>query len=206
MARRSAKLLGLRRKAKKEGWLKYVREGAGEEADERAMLNGCRFSQRRADHICEFVDKYATLTEGEWKGQPFTLLPWQEKFLQESFGWVQWSHEWERWVRRFRFLYAELPKKSGKTPLLATLSNYLLFADTERQVNVYLAATTRKQAERCLIHAVRQVRNNSSLAQAATIRKIEGFHSITYKDNTAQVVAADPASADGVNGHCLADE
>ncbi len=38
------------------------------------------------------------------------------------------------------------------------------------------------------------------------IKKLEGFNSIEAGDNHWNVVAADPESADGVNGHCLADE
>ncbi len=204
---RSAKLVALKAKARREGWLRYVRVGEGEEADERAILAGCRFDPRRADHWLEFADKYGTLTEGPWKGKPFTLLPWQQDATARFFGWVKFNEEWDQEVRRFRFLYLEVPKKNGKTPLLSLIGNYLLFGDSwDRQINLYLAATTRKQAERCLTHAIRQIRNRDELGQVAKIKKLEGFSQIEYGDNTWNVVAADPDSADGVNGHCLADE
>ncbi len=44
------------------------------------------------------------------------------------------------------------------------------------------------------------------LSAVAKIKKLEGFSQIEYGDNHWNVVAADPDSADGVNGHCLADE
>jgi phage terminase large subunit-like protein len=117
---KSAKLLALRGKAKREGWLKYIRQGEGEEADERAMLNGCRYDPRRAEHWLEFADKYGTLTEGPWKGKPFRLLPWQADSTARFFGWVKFNDEWESEVRRFRFLYLEVPKKNGKALALDT--------------------------------------------------------------------------------------
>ena len=208
----SAKIVGLRAKAKREGWLSCIRQGQGEEADERAMLAGCRFDLRRRDHWLEFADNYGTLTEGAWRGKKFRLLDWQARDTGALFGWVKPSTEWGYDVRRFRIWFAELPKKQGKTPLLSLIGNYLFFADcfnpdgTPRQINLYNAATTRKQADRLLTHSIRQIKNSPELSAVANIRTLEGFGNITYQDNEWGVVAADPASADGVNGHCLADE
>lgn len=205
--RQTTKLLQLKNQAKRAGWLKYLRQGEGEEADERALLAGCYFDPRRADHWLRFADRYGTLTEGAWKGKPFRLLDWQATSTSRLFGWMKVHPEWGYAVRRFRYFYLEVPKKNGKTPLLSLIGNYLLFGDSwDRQINLYLAATTRKQAERCLLHAIRQVRNAPALDDVAEIKKLEGFYSIEYGDNAWNVVAADPDSADGVNGHCLADE
>lgn len=208
----STDLIALRSKAKREGWLKYIRQGEGEEADERAMLNGCVFDVRRAEHWLNFADQFGTLTEGVWRGQPFRLLPWQVTCSSQFFGWVRYSEEWGFDVRRFRMWYLELPKKNGKTPFLSLLGNYLLFADAinadgnARQIALYLAATTRKQAQKCLMHAIRQIRNSDALSEVSKIIKQEGFYTVEYGDSTWEVLAADAASADGVNGHCLADE
>jgi phage terminase large subunit-like protein len=204
---KSATLIELRRKAKRQGWAKWIRQGEGEQADEMAILDGCRFSLKRAQHVVDFFERYGVLTEGSFKGHDFRLLPWQHDWLFRAFGWLSWSPEWESWLRRFRYLYLEVPKKNGKTPLLATLGNYLLFADSHgRQVNQFLAATTRKQAERCLKHAIRAYKYRDDLAELAVPKKLEGFYQVEYGDNLWEVVAADPASADGVNGHVLADE
>jgi phage terminase large subunit-like protein len=207
MKRQSTKLIELKNQAKRKGWLKWLRQGPGEESDERALLNGCRFSVKRANHWFDFVDRHGTLTEGPWKGKPFELLDWQRNDSGRIFGWLRWSNEWQCWVRRFNWAYIEAPKKQGKTPYLATVGNYLFFADSyDRQVNLYLAATTRKQAQRVIVHSKRQIENDEQLKSVATILKEEGFITINFGDNRWEVVAADPDSADGVNGHCLADE
>lgn len=203
----STRLLECIRRAKREGWYRIVRQGVGQEADERAMLAGCRVDLHRVDHWLEYADRYGTLTEGPWNGQPFRLLDWQVQCSERVFGWVKMNPEWGHEVRRFRFWYEEIPKKNGKTPFLSLIGNYLLFGDSwERQINLFLAATTRKQAERCLLHSIRQIRNRPDLLAVADLKKLEGFWSIEYGDNHWNVVAADPESADGVNGHCLADE
>lgn len=208
MARRqTTKLIELKNRAKREGWLKHLRRGLGEEADEQALMAGCRFDLRRANHVVEFFARFGSLTEGAFAGQPFDLLDWQRDWLMTAFGWVKPSPEWGCDVRRFRYVYLEVPKKNGKTPLAATLGNYLLFGDSHgRQINMHVAATTRKQAERLLVHSIRQVRANPALDAAGSIRKLEGFYQLGYGESLWSVLAADPESADGINGHVIADE
>jgi len=206
-ARGSAKLIAGKAKAQREGWSKWIRTGDGEEADERAILNGCWFDTRRAEHWLEFAERYGTLTEGAYKGKKFDLLEWQSTHTGRLFGWVKHSNEWGFPVRRFKRFYLEIPKKNGKTPLISLIGNYLLFADSyDRQINLFTAATTRKQAEKVLVHAVRQVRNSDELSEVATVKKLEGFYTMACGDNEWFVLAADAASSDGVNGHLLADE
>ena len=184
-----------------------MRKGAGEEADERALLAGYWFDESRAQHFFDFVKEYGTLTEGAFAGQPFELQTWQRLDCGRVFGWLGESPEWGQPVRRFRYWYEELPKKNGKTPLAAVVANYLFFGDSAgRQINQHTVATTKKQAERLNTHAINQIRNSRELNAAADIKKLEGFQCITYGRNVWNVLAADPASADGVNGHIIADE
>lgn len=176
------------------------------------MLNGCYFNVRRADHWFEFADEFGTLTEGDFRGKPFRLLPWQAENSGRFFGWCQWSDEWQAEVRRFRMFYLEVSKKQGKTPYLSLIGNYLFFADCvksngePRQINQYTTATTRKQAARLLEHSIRQIEHNDQLREVCKITKQEGFKTIEYGFNRWETIAANPSSADGVNGHCLADE
>ncbi len=196
-ARGSNKLLALRAKAKREGWHKWIRQGDGEAADERAMLNGCWVESRRIDHWLEFVDEYGTLTEGAFAGKKFDLLDWQATDTSRLFGWVKHSKEWNQIVRRFRFWYEEVPKKNGKTPLLSLIGNYLMFADAdERQINCYLAATTRKQGRAMLGPCDTADQESSGHDGDGKHQKAEGFYSVQYEENLWTVVAADPESAD----------
>ena len=153
------------------------------------------------------IEKFGYLTEGEWAGKLIRLMPWQHDWLYRAFGWIRYDEERNQWLRRFRWLYLEVPKKSGKTPMMATLGNYLLFADSvERQVNQFVAATTKIQAERLLKHAIRAVKCWEDWTSYAQIKKLEGFSSIHYGDNVWSVLPADETSTDGINGHIIADE
>jgi hypothetical protein len=112
--RKSTKLIELKNRARRQGWLKWLRKGPGEEADERALAAGCWFDVRRGQHVVDFADRFGTLTEGAFQGRHFDLLPWQYESLQRMFGWVKPSPEWGYPVRRHRYCYLEIPKKTEK--------------------------------------------------------------------------------------------
>ena len=210
MARRrqSTKLIELKNKARRKGWLKWLRKGEGEEADERALLNGCWFVPQRGQHVIEWASKYAVLTEGAWRGKPFELLDWQVDFLMRLFGWVRYSSEWERIVRRFRWAYLEVPKKNGKSPLMALVGAYLLFGDGNQSTKNFSVATSKKQAKIVHSHAVGMCQVSPELAAVSKVRTEDGFKAIDYPATGSvwSIAAADAATADGVNGNCLADE
>jgi phage terminase large subunit-like protein len=90
------------------------------EADERAAANGCRFDESRAAHMLEFCENNFRLYEGEYAGQLVRLMPWQIEVLSRIFGWVHFSPDWDREVRRFRKASIWIPKKNGKALALDT--------------------------------------------------------------------------------------
>ena len=80
-------------------------------------------------------------TDGKWAGQPFNLLPWQEKIIRDVFGTLRVDG-----TRQYRELYIEIPKKNGKSELGAGFALKLLSADGENRPQVYSAASDRDQA------------------------------------------------------------
>jgi hypothetical protein len=147
LRRQSTKLLDLKRHARNRGWLKWLRTGEGEEADERALLSGHWFNPERGEHAVQWIERYCKLVEGAWRGHDFRLLDWQWDLLMRLFGWVRWSSEWERFVRRFRWLYLEVPKKNGKSPTGAYVGLYTLCADGEFGAGTCAAATAASASE-----------------------------------------------------------
>ncbi len=47
-------------------------------ADERAKDNGCLIDPVRAQHVLDFFSGHVRLYEGEFAGQPFELMKWQQ--------------------------------------------------------------------------------------------------------------------------------
>lgn len=208
MRRQSTRLLELKRHAKLRGWARWIRQGEGQEADERAMLNGCWFNPARGAHAVDWIERYCRLVEGAWRGKPFHLQDWQWDLLMRLFGWVRESTEWERIVRRFRWMYLEVPKKNGKSPLLAAIGAYLLMGDGAVSSRIYSVATSKKQA--CIVHgaAIQMFQASPELRDVTRVRTEDGYKVVECPKTGSKwsIAAADAKTADGVNGHCLADE
>jgi len=119
---RIAKLPAVKAKAKREGWLKWIRS----EADERAALRGCYFSPWHAERVETFCSTFCCHSKGQWAGSPFELLRWQrDDLVWPLFGWMRADGS-----RRYRRAYIEVAKKNGKSALVSALGLYLLIADS----------------------------------------------------------------------------
>lgn len=108
------------------------------------------FDAALADRVCGFFPKYCSHSKGEFAGLPFQPIDYQTQLiLRPIFGWVD-----EDGLRRFRKAYIEIPKKNGKTQLIAGLALYMLMGDNEPGAEVYVAAADRDQA-RILFNAAK---------------------------------------------------
>jgi len=81
------------------------------------------------------------LNGGDFEGNPFELLPWQRFVVGSNFGWKR-----DDGYRRFRVVYVETAKGSGKSPLAAGVGMKGLVADGEPRAEIYAAATKKDQA------------------------------------------------------------
>ena len=199
------RLAAVRARAKREGWLPWIRC----EADERFALEGGWFDPVRANHVVDFGRNFLVHTEGStWVGQPFELMTWQrERLFMPLFGWVHHSEEWRGVVRRFRQAYVQVPKKNGKSPTGAYVGLYMLCGDGEFGANVFSVATSRDQASIVHGHAVRMVQSSDVLSKALKINLTT--KKISYPDTFSSyaVLGAAPRRNEGWNGHaCVADE
>lgn len=94
-----------------------------------------------AQRAIDFFAQVLRLNGGEHEGVPFILLPWQAFIVGSLFGWKAPDG-----FRRFRMVYVESGKGSGKSPLAAGVGLYCLTADKEPRAEVYAAATKKDQA------------------------------------------------------------
>ena len=133
-------------------------------ADEKAAKAGMRFDAERAAFACQWIEDQCCLYEGDQAGQPLTLLPFQREFVSRLFGWVRWSQEWGKWVRRFTHAAFWAPKKQGKSPLCAAVNLYLLCGDGEPGQKVYQAAKNGDQARIAQKHAFNMVKQSPKLS------------------------------------------
>jgi phage terminase large subunit-like protein len=99
----------------------------------------------RPDDGGDVIDFVACLkhVKGESAGRPFVLSPWQVWLVLVLFSWKRID---DLHLRRYRRLFLECGKSSGKTALSSALMLYLLSADNEGGAEVVCAARATTQA------------------------------------------------------------
>lgn len=108
---------------------------------ERGAERGLHFDKAAAQRAIDYFRHVLRLNGGEFEGQPFELLDWQQFIVGSLMGW-KGADGW----RRFRVAYVETAKGSGKSPLAAGLGMYGLTSDDEPRAEIYAAATKKDQA------------------------------------------------------------
>ena len=124
------------------------------------------FDQDAAERACEFIELLPH-TKGKWakRGERLRLEAWECFILACVFGWKRRKNG----MRRFRELYAELPRKNGKSQFGAGIGLYMLIADDEAGAEVYSGATTEKQAWEVFGPARQMIERTPGLRDAAGI-------------------------------------
>lgn len=157
-----------------------------------------RFDPTLADRACAFFPRFCSHSKGAFAGQAFTPLDYQTQLiLRPLFGWVDQAGR-----RRFRKAYIQIPKKNGKTQLIAGLALYMLLADGEPGAEVYVAAADREQARILFNAAKAMVEANPQLKKRCVVYRNQ---IVRADDPTAffQVLSAEAATKHGPNIHCL---
>lgn len=170
-------------------------------SDRAAIAAGCYFDQAAADHVCGFVETFLRHSIGQrWAAKPFLLQPWQRDYLSRLFGWKRANG-----FRRFRETYLEVPKKNGKSSMLAAVALYLIFE--EPGAEVYVGAVNRKQARIVFAECSRMVAASPALRRHLHV--IDTHATITFPrmNGKLEAMSADVAGKDGLNASgCILDE
>lgn len=165
------------------------------------------FDQAEATRAIRFFETIRH-SKGRWRGKRFKLGPWQAFIIGSVYGWKRcpvkedsgrpdWSIPREKWPRRFRTAYPEIPRKNGKSTLGAGVGLKGLAADREGAPEVYAAATKREQARIVWNEAVRMARQTPALRQRMRIFR----NSLEYPKNDGIFlpISSDASTADGLN-------
>lgn len=131
-------------------------------------------------------------SKGEWAGKPLVLTPWQGFVVGSVFGWLR-----KDGTRRFRTVYQEVPRKNGKSTMLAGIGLYMLVADGEPGAEIYAAATKKEQARIIFDEAKRMVRSSSVLG--SRVRSYKLNLSIERTSSKFEPLSADEKTLDGLN-------
>lgn len=180
-------------------------------SDERAAANGCRFDEARGQFVCEWIETYCKLYEGEWAGQKLKLLDWARDVTLRLFGWVRHAKQWGREVRRFRQASIWVAKKNAKSPTLAAWGLYLLCGDGEQGQKVFFGAKDGKQARDIAgKHVVEMLRQSDELQDESKLNL--STLQLTHLPTRSVMVPLSSSNArtqeskEGLNGSVLVDE
>lgn len=158
-----------------------------------------RFDAEQANRVCKWFPSYCSHSKGEFVGKRFALLDYQmQLILRPLFGWVRA----EDGLRRFQKAFIEIPKKNGKTQLIAGLALYMLLADGEPGAEVYVAASDTDQARILFGAAKSMVQSHPSLQKRLIIYRNE----IRRRDDETaffKVLSSEAKGKHGFNIHCL---
>jgi len=122
------------------------------------------FDEAAARKAIDFFAELLRHEKGRFAGKPFVLLPWQQAIVANLFGWKRPDG-----TRRFRQAYIEVPRKNGKTQLIAGIGLFMLFCDGERGAEIYCCASDRAQAGLAGNAARGMVRAESELASRSEV-------------------------------------
>ena len=87
---------------------------------------GLYFDQEEGQRFVSFFQRFLHHSKGQWAGQPFTLLPWQQFMISSLFGWKRSDG-----TRRFRTLFCAVGRKNGKSATCSGLGLAMLDFDQE---------------------------------------------------------------------------
>lgn len=153
------------------------------------------YSPEIADGAVRFLSSLPHV-KGDKAGQLLVLEDWQEDYVRKLFGTLRSNGR-----RLYRESYAEVPRKNGKSLLMAGIALYLLFADNEPGAEVYSAATTKEQACEVYDPAVAMVRQTPWLAKRCRIYRSPKMIYVESTNSKFLPIVADEAQAHGKNPH-----
>lgn len=95
---------------------------------------------------------------GDYAGRPFKLRPWQEAPLRKLFGTIRPDG-----LRQYRKTFWALPRKQGKTEVVAGGGLYLLMGQGKARRRIYTASGDKEQASLIFKAAAEMVRADPAL-------------------------------------------
>jgi len=170
--------------------------------DRPEWVDGYTFDAEAADRPCQFVQTLCRVPSRDGgPPQRMRLIDWQrDRVIHPLFGWKRPDGR-----LRYRRAGVFVPKKNGKSFLMAAVAQYLLTAHFPI-ADVYLAAVDRLQARE--IYRVVAKFVNASPQLSKLLEVIDSKSLIRNRDhgNVLRCLSADAYRNEGLNGSVIIDE
>ena len=153
-----------------------------------------------ADFTVKFIE---CLKHGDdYAGVPFTLLPWQREAIEEFYGELRETEDGE-WIRKYQYLYLEIPKKNGKSELAAALGLYHTFADGVKYGEVYCVAADKANASIIFSAAIAMINQSPYLKKRCKLRESTKEIVDTASGTKMKVLSSEAYSKHGYKPTCV---
>lgn len=155
------------------------------------------FSQKHAQHIFDFAEKFCKHTKGEFAGKPIKLELWQKFIFGSLMGWRKKDTN----CRRFNISYVQIARKNGKSTMISVLLLYMFYCDKEPGAEIYTASVKKDTAKIVWLDCMRMIKANKSLKKGV---KIQESLSTLWKQNSVIKALSADSGQDGLNIHAYA--
>lgn len=179
-----------------------ARSRAASGRDRPEWVEGYTFDAEAADRPCQFVETLCRVPSRDGGSpQRMRLIDWQrDRVIHPLFGWKR-----DDGRLRYRRAGVFVPKKNGKSFLMASVAQYLLTAHFPI-ADVYLAAVDRLQAREIYRVVAKFVQASPQLSKLLEV--IDSKSLIRNRDhgNVLRCLSADAYRNEGLNGSVIIDE
>lgn len=157
-----------------------------------------KFDASRGGKVCAFLERFEHV-KGKWalRRERIHLEPWELFIVCSLFGWV---HK-QTGFRRFREARIFVPRKNGKTVLIAGIALYMLVGDGEPGAEVYCGASNERQANEVFSPATKMARRAEGFKEWFGITI--GKRSMYVLDEGSKFETVIGAPGDGPSPHCF---
>jgi len=154
------------------------------------------FDYEAATLVIDFFLECIRHVKGAQAGDLIKLEEWQMAILANIFGWKRPDG-----TRRFREVFIFVPRKNGKTTLIAGIVLYLLFCDGEQGAEIYSAAADREQAALIYEQAKGMLSADDDLRLIGTVHK--SYKSIVHEasNSSYKAISSEVETKHGYNAH-----
>lgn len=158
------------------------------------------FDEKAAARAVRFIETFCRHYLGDLAGELMILEPWQKWIVEELFGWKRSDGR-----RRYRKAFIMIPRKNGKTQLIAAIALYLMMADGEPGAKIFAAAADKEQARLLFDAAAMMIQQDDTLSEECVLLKDSFKYPATQ--SVTQVLSSTPKTKHGLNAHgVLLDE
>jgi phage terminase large subunit-like protein len=154
--------------------------------------DGFTFDPDAAEFAIAFFEECLTHVKGALAGKPFLLEKWQKAIIANLFGWKDSDG-----LRRYREALIFVPRKNGKSLLVAGIANLMLFCDGEPGAECYCLAAEAAQAALVFDMAKSMIHNCETLEEVSEIFR----YSVQYDGSTLKPINAQAGTKHGLNTH-----